>query len=71
MAVILNTEGHSVLFEGNEAPVRDGNAVGVAREIGEHRFGAGEGRLGVDDSGLLADRGEMALEGARIGETGQ
>jgi hypothetical protein len=30
--------------------------MGVAREIGEHGFGTGEGRLGVDCPAFAADR---------------
>ena len=47
-AIILVAEGDAGLVEGEQPPVRDGDAVGVAREIGEHGFGAGEGWLGVD-----------------------
>ena len=35
-AIILVPVRHPSLVEGNEAPVRDGNAVRVAREIGQH-----------------------------------
>ena len=48
-AVILVAEGHAALVESDEPAVRDGDAMGVAGEIGEHRFGPGEGRLGVDE----------------------
>ena len=47
-AIILVAKGDAGLVEREQPPVRDGDAVGVAREIGEHRFRAGEGRLGVD-----------------------
>lgn len=42
--VILVAERHTVLAKGEEPPVRDGDAVGVAREIGQHRLRPGEGR---------------------------
>ena len=38
-AVIVVPEGYAALVESNEATVRDGDAMGVAGEIGEHRFG--------------------------------
>ena len=38
-AVILVAEGHAALVERSEPAVRDGDAMGVAGEIGEHRFG--------------------------------
>ena len=55
-AIILVAEGDAVLVEGEEPLVRDGDAVGIAREIGKDRFGAGEGRLGVDCPAFAADR---------------
>jgi hypothetical protein len=36
--------------------------VGVARQIGEHRLGPGEGRLGVDDPLLLSERRQIPRE---------
>src|SRR5215472_16905290 len=58
-AVILVAEGHAALVESNEPTVRDGDAMGVAGEIGEHRFGSGEGRLGVDEPLLPLEGHEM------------
>ena len=63
VAVILVAEGDAALVESDEAAVGDGDAVGVAGEIGEHRFGPGEGRLGVDEPVLPAQRREMGGEG--------
>ncbi len=54
MAIVLVAEGDAALVETDEAAVRDGDAVGVAGEIGEHRLGPGEGRLGVDTSASSA-----------------
>src|SRR6516165_406927 len=48
-AVILVAEAHAARIESKEATVRDGDAMGVAGEIGEHRLRPGEGRLGVDE----------------------
>src|SRR5215467_8987792 len=62
-AVILVAEGHAALIESNEATVRDGDAMGVAGEIGEHCFRPGEGRLGVDEPFLPPERCEMGVEG--------
>ena len=56
-AIILVPECHSGLVEADEAPVRDGNAVGVAREIGQHCLRSGKGWLGIDHPALLPDRG--------------
>ena len=45
-AIVLVAEGDAGLVERNQAPVGDGDPVGIAREIGEHSLGAGERRLG-------------------------
>ena len=52
--VILPGEGDAVVVEADQAAVGDGDAVGVAAEIGEHRFRPGEGPLGVDHPFKLA-----------------
>ena len=59
-AVVLDVEGHARVGRGDQPAVRDGDAVGVAAEVGEHRLRAGEGRLGVDEPVLPAQRREMA-----------
>jgi len=41
-AVVLVPEGDAVLVEGDQPAVGDGDAVGVARQIGEHRLGSAE-----------------------------
>src|SRR5437588_7405518 len=62
-AVILIPEGHAALVERNEPAVRDGDAMGVAGEIGKHRFRPGKGWLGVDEPVLSLERCEMSGEG--------
>src|SRR3954447_26660334 len=47
-AVILVAEGDAARVESKQAAVRDGDAVGLAGEIGEYRLRPGEGWLGVD-----------------------
>src|SRR6516165_3291051 len=58
-AVILVAEAHAARIESKEATVRDGDAMGVAGEIGEHRLRPGEGRLGVDEPFLALERCEI------------
>src|ERR1700722_7397779 len=43
--IILVPEGDAVLVEGDEPAVGDGDAVGIARQISEHRLGSAERRL--------------------------
>ena len=67
-AIILVAEGDAGRVEGKQPPVRDGDAVSVAREIGKHGFGAGEGRLGVDHPALTVDRREVTQERPPVSE---
>src|SRR5271163_1741429 len=69
-AVVFVAEGDAGLVERNQTLVRDGDPVGVAREIGEHGLGASERRLGIDHPPLLPDRSEVTQETALVGETG-
>ena len=48
MAIILPTEADLGVVERGESAVGDGDAMGVATEIGEHLLGAAEWRLGID-----------------------
>jgi hypothetical protein len=63
-AVILVTEGHTALVESKQAAVCDGDAVGIAGEIGEHCLRPSEGWLGVDEPVLAPQRCKMGLEGS-------
>src|SRR5271166_5050542 len=68
-AVVLVAEGDAGLVERKQTPVGDGDAVGVAREIGEHGLGAGERRLGIDHEPLLPDRSEVTQKNPTISES--
>src|SRR5262245_18903657 len=43
--VVLPLEGDALLIERDQAAVGDGDAMGVARQIGQHRLGAAERAL--------------------------
>ena len=66
--IVLPPEGHAGVVERDEPAVGDGDAVGVAREIGEHSLGSAEGALAVDDPFGLAQRREIGGEGAALGQ---
>ena len=68
--VVLDLERDAVLVECDQAAVRDGDAVRVARQIGEHGLRARERALGVDEPALLAERGEQRRERLGIGQMG-
>ena len=57
-AVILVAEGDAGLVEHNQTPVRDGDPVGMAREIGEHGLGAENGGS-IDHEPLRPDGSEV------------
>src|SRR5262245_20003188 len=67
-AVILVAERDAMLIERDQPTVRDGDAVGVSRQIGEHRFWPGERWLGVDDPTLLAERRQVTEEGTPLAQ---
>lgn len=71
MPIILPAEADPAIGQADQAGVGDGDAVRVAAEIGQHLFGAAEGRLGVDDPLELAALGQSAGEGVRFGEPGE
>src|SRR5216684_1050871 len=66
--VVLDLERNAVLVDRDQAMVRDGDAVGVARQIGEHGLRTRERALGVDEPALLLERGEECREHLRVGE---
>ena len=59
-AIVLEPECDVALIEVDKAPVRDGDAVCIARQIGEHGLRSGEGWLGIDHPTLFADWGNVA-----------
>ena len=53
-AVVLVAEGDAGLVEGDQPAVRNGDPVGIARQICQDRLGPGKGRLCLDHPLLLA-----------------
>jgi len=68
VGIVSPAERDAIVFEGHEAMVGDGDAVGIAGEVVENMFGATEGWLGVDHPVLLAEFGEQVAECARRGK---
>ncbi len=66
--VVLDLERDAVFVDRDQAAVRDGDAVGVARQIGEHGLRARERALGVDEPALLPERSEERRERLGIGQ---
>jgi hypothetical protein len=49
MGVVSPSEGNPTVGHGQESRVRDGNAVSIAREIGQDLRWPGKGSLGIND----------------------
>jgi hypothetical protein len=69
-AIVLPCEGDALVVGRDQAAVGDRDAVGVAREIGEHCLGPGEGRLGVDEPVLLTEWCELRGKGLGVAQAG-
>jgi len=67
--IVLPCEGDAVVVGRDQATVGDRDAVGVARQIGEHGLRSGERSLGVDEPPRRPERGEEGGEGIGVGET--
>ena len=48
-AIVLPSEGDLGLVEGDQPAVGNGDAVGIARQIGQHGLWPAERALGIDD----------------------
>jgi len=70
LTVIFPFESNTLAVEGDEAGIGNGDAMGVAGEIGEHLVGAGEGRFGVDHPVHTAEWPEEFPEYASIVKRG-
>ena len=69
-AVVLPLEGHAGVGDADQTAVGDRDAVRVARQIGQHRFGSAERALAVDDPFGSPQRRQICREGSALGEVG-
>ena len=60
-----------VVFAGLDAAVGDGDAMGVAAEIGENLRGSAERLLGVDDPVEATHGGQMRGESGWVSQIGE
>src|SRR6478735_11204955 len=70
VAIILPTEGDAIAVHADEAGIGDGNAMGIAAEIGQHLFGSGKWRLGIDHPVDTPRFFDNVIECRRIGQVG-
>jgi hypothetical protein len=71
VAIVLPGEADMVVVAGLDAAVGDGDAMGVAAEIGENLRGSAEGLLGVDDPIDAPSGGQMGGESGGVGQIGE
>jgi hypothetical protein len=67
-AIVLPAERHATIISGDQPAVRDGDAMGVAREIAQDLLWPGERLFAVDDPLGWAQRCQELLEGSLVGE---
>lgn len=63
VAVVPPAERDPIVGRSDQSGIGDGDAMGVAAEIGQHLLRPAEGRLGVDDPLIATNLGEQADEG--------
>ena len=68
MSVVLPSEGDSIVVEGDETMVGDGNTVSVASQVVEDMFGPSERSLGIEHPILTEQRSQKSVEGFRFAE---
>ena len=61
-SIILPGEGDGLVVDADEPTVGDGDPVGIAGEIGEHRHGPGERLLGMNRKVDLVEGLEIGIE---------
>jgi len=71
LSVVFPGEAHLPVGEREEPAVGDGDAMGIAAEIGQHLFGAAEWWLGVDHPVEVLEFAETTCEGLRFGKAGE
>ena len=69
-AIVLPSEADAGAVAGDQPAVGDGDAVGVARQIGQHGPWPAERALGVDDPFGSAQRSQISRERLHVGEGG-
>ena len=70
MAIVTPAERHLAILHADQAGIGDGDAMGVAAQIGQHLFRPAEGWLGIDDPVAAPCRRQKAGEGLRVGQFG-
>ena len=67
-SVILPSKGDAIVVHADDAGIGDGDAMGVATEIGQYLSGSRKWRLGIDDPFDTTRRLQRSIEGGRISQ---
>jgi len=68
VAIILPLEGDHTVYQREDAPVGDGDAVSITAEILQDVLGAAKRRFGIDHPFLVLEGGQIAGKSERIAE---
>ena len=71
MAIIPPAERDAIVVHADQPGIGDGDAMGIAAEIGQHLLWPTERRLGIDDPFEATDFGEHAGESIRLCQVGK
>ena len=67
--IVFPTERNSIILEGNQSMVGDGNAVRITSKVVENMLGTAEGRLGVDNPMLVEELSKKPAKATWISKT--
>jgi hypothetical protein len=71
MSGVTPAKRDPIILHGNQAPVGNGNPVGIAGQIFEDLLGSTEGRLGMDYPLLVFELSNEAVEFRGLAKTGE
>ena len=67
--IVFPAKRDSIILEGHESMVGDGDAMRIAGQIVQNMFGTAEGRLGVDDPVLVEELSEKLAKATWLSKT--
>jgi hypothetical protein len=69
MRIVFPAKRDSIIVEGNQSMVGDGDAVRIASKVVQNMLGTAEGRLGINDPALLEELSEKLAKARRLSKT--
>ena len=68
--IVLPFESDAFAIEGDKPAVGNGNPMGIAGQVSEHRLWSAERPFGIDHPFYAPQRREVSREGLRLGQAG-